>query len=53
DGQVVGTWSRTERATAIEIDLDVSSPLDAPTRELVEREFERYAAFVGKPVAVR
>jgi Winged helix DNA-binding domain len=53
DGQVVGTWSRTERATAIEIDLDVSSPLDAPTRELVEREFERYAAFIGKHVAVR
>lgn len=53
DGQVVGTWSRTERATTIDIELDVLSPLDAPTRELVEREFARYAAFVGKPVAVR
>jgi len=53
DGQVVGTWSRTERATAITIELDEFSPLDAHSRELIEREFARYAAFMGKPVAVR
>jgi hypothetical protein len=53
DGQVVGTWSRTERATAIDIELNVFSSLDARTRELVEREFARFAAFVGKPVVVR
>lgn len=53
DGHVVGTWSRTERATTVDIELDVLPQLDAPTRELVEREFERYAAFIGKPVTVR
>jgi hypothetical protein len=53
DGQVIGTWRRTQRTTRVDIDLLPFTPLAQRSRTRLERAFDRFAEFVGKPVVLR
>lgn len=56
-GRVVGTWKRTLRAKVCVVEvaelMGGTVKLDAPDKSTFEAEFERWGAFVGKPVEVR
>lgn len=47
-GRVAGTWSRTLRRDGVDIDVSPFEELSAATIRAVQREAERYAAFLGK-----
>ena len=53
DGQVVGTWRRTQRASRVDIELFEFFALPQRGRVRLERAFDRFAEFIGKPVALR
>ena len=52
DGEVVGTWKRTDRAALATVELSEFTGLTKTARAGVERALRRYGAFVGKPVEV-
>ena len=53
DGEVVGTWKRTDGAKRITVDLAEFTSLTKKARAGFERALTRYGAFVGKPVQLR
>jgi hypothetical protein len=57
DGQVTGNWKRTLRGTSVEITVSSFRELTPPETSAIEREAERYAAFVqselSKTIVVR
>ena len=53
DGEVVGTWKRTESAKKVTVELSEFRPLAKKGRAGLERALRRYGAFVGKPVELR
>ena len=53
DGQVVGTWRRTQRATRVDIELLPFTPIAQRGRVSLERAFDRFAEFIEKPVVLR
>jgi hypothetical protein len=53
DGQVVGTWRRTERSAKTVVDLVPFAELDTSARTSLESAFVRYSEFIAKPVEVR
>ncbi|HYK94504.1 MAG TPA: winged helix DNA-binding domain-containing protein [Candidatus Dormibacteraeota bacterium] len=52
DGKVVGRWRRTVDNGTVRVGLDRRAPLDAEAESLLASAVERYAAFLGRPVAV-
>lgn len=53
NGQVVGTWRRTETAKAIAIDVVPFTTLSTRAIEGFERAIRSYAAFMGKSTSIR
>lgn len=53
DGTVAATWTRTQRARRLDVDLQPLRPLTQAELKDVESAFARYAAFLGRDVAVR
>lgn len=53
DGEVVGTWKRTERAKKLTVDLSEFTTMTKKGHAGFERAIKRYGAFVGKPVELR
>ena len=49
DGQVVGHWRRTVKATAMTIEVQLGRKLSAAEKVALDDAVERYAAFVGVP----
>jgi hypothetical protein len=52
DGQVRGTWRRAQRAGSLRLDLLPFTRLAAAKRKEVAAAADRYAAFLGVPVAL-
>lgn len=50
DGQVRGTWKRTETAKTVRIETEEFTELTARARAGFERAAQRYGAFLGKAV---
>ena len=50
DGEVVGTWKRTEGAKKVTVELSEFTTMTKKARAGFERALRRYAAFVGKPL---
>lgn len=53
DGQVVGEWDRPAPSGAPRLGLRPRIVLDPGTRTAVEAAADRYARFIGRPLAVR
>ncbi len=53
DGQVAGTWKRTEGAKKITVDLSEFTSMTKKSRAGFARALRRYGEFVGKPVELR
>jgi hypothetical protein len=53
EGQVVGTWRRTQRAARVDIELLPFTSIAQRGRIRLERAFDRFAEFIGKPVVLR
>jgi DNA glycosylase AlkZ-like len=51
DGQVVGHWRRRLTARTMAIDMQLGRPLDGDEQAALDAAVERYARFVGLPVA--
>lgn len=52
DGQVVGTWKRTIKKAAVEIELTPFGVLTAAQHQAVAHAAQRYGAFLGQPVVL-
>ena len=53
DGEVVGTWKRTESAKKVTVDLSEFTTMTKKGHAGFERAIKRYGEFVGKPVEIR
>ena len=53
DGRVVGIWKRTLGKTRVQIAVQPLVPLRKTDRARIERAFEGYGRFVGRPPEVR
>ncbi len=53
DGQVVGTWKRTDSAKRVAVDLSEFTSMTKKGHAGFERALTRYSEFVGKPVELR
>ncbi len=53
DGEVVATWKRTARASTDVVVVDEFVPLPARRRGAIETAFERYSAYLERPLTVR
>ena len=53
DGEILGTWKRTETTKTIVVTVDPFTSLSARARAEFTRAMTRYEAFIGKPVEVR
>jgi hypothetical protein len=51
NGQIVGTWRRTQRAKGVEVVAQPWGDLTASARRGVERAAARYAEYLGLPLA--
>lgn len=52
DGQVVGTWRRTETAKVVRAELIGFEPLTTRARDGFARSMKRYGRYLGKPVEI-
>ena len=52
DGQLAGGWKREIGAQAASLQLTAVTPLSAPERRAVDAAAQRYARFLGLPVAL-
>lgn len=50
DGEIVGTWKRTESARKIAVDVSEFTAMTKRSRTGLARALRRYGEFVGKPV---
>lgn len=48
DGIVAGTWKRTLKANAVDVQIALSTPLDETKQQAVENAVQRYASFLGR-----
>lgn len=53
DGEVVGTWKRTDSARRVVVDLSEFAPMTKKGHAGFERALRRYGDFAGKPVELR
>ena len=53
DGRVIGVWKRTLGKTRVQIVVQPLVPLRKTDRVRIERAFEAYARFLGRPPEVR
>jgi hypothetical protein len=53
DGRVIGVWKRTLGKTRVQIVVQPLIPLRKTDRVRIERAFEAYARFIGRPPEVR
>ncbi len=53
DGEVVGTWRRSETSKQLAVELVPFSTLSARALTGFERAIRRYATFMGKPAVIR
>lgn len=52
DGAVVGTWQRTARTSAVEIEVQPFGRLSAATKKGLRRRADEVGAFVGKSASI-